>query len=247
MLKIEGLKKQFGDLPVLKGIDLTVADHEVVSIIGPSGAGKSTLLRCVNYLEVPDAGRITVDDISVSAENHPAEKDKLALRRKTAMVFQANALFANKTAIENIMEPMVTARKMTKEAARAEAQAILEKIGLKDKADAYPSRLSGGQQQRVGIGRAIACHPGIMLLDEPTSALDPELVAEVLGVIRELAEEKMTMLVVTHEMAFARSVSDRIVFLNNGIIEEEGEPAYMFDRCENENVRRFLQSEQRYV
>ena len=240
MLIIKDLKKTYGNLEVLKGIDLTVKDHEIVSIIGTSGAGKSTLLRCINYLEIPDGGEITLDDLSVKADKNLPEKDRLRLRRKTSMVFQSNALFANKTAIENIMEPLLTAKKMSKKDALAKAEEMLQMVGLMDKADVYPSRLSGGQQQRIGIARAIAIEPSIVLLDEPTSALDPSLVYEVLGVIRNLANKNVTMLIVTHEMEFAKSVSDRVLFMNKGVIEEEGTPEYIFNQCQNKNVLQFL-------
>lgn len=240
MLLIKDLRKKYGELEVLKGINLTVKDHEIVSIIGTSGAGKSTLLRCINYLEVPDSGEITIDDISVKADNNLSEKDRLRLRRKTSMVFQSNALFANKTAIENIMEPLVTAKKISKKVAYTKAEDMLQMVGLIDKANVYPSRLSGGQQQRIGIARAIALEPSIVLLDEPTSALDPSLVYEVLGVIRNLANKNVTMLIVTHEMEFAKSVSDKILFMNKGVIEEEGTPDYIFNQCQNKNVLQFL-------
>ena len=240
MLKITNLHKRFGDLEVLKGIDLEVQEGEVISVIGASGAGKSTLLRCINFLEKPAQGLITIDGISVDSKDRIKEKTKVALRSKTAMVFQSYALFLNKTAIENIMEPMVVVQKIPKPEAHEKALAILEMVGLLDKENSYPSKLSGGQQQRIGIGRAIAVNPKVMLLDEPTSSLDPELVGEVLNVIRKLAMQKMTMIIVTHEMEFARSISDRVLFMNDGRIEEEGTPKYIFSECENENVTRFL-------
>lgn len=240
MLQISNLHKRFGELEVLKGIDLEVSEGEVISVIGASGAGKSTLLRCINYLEKPDQGRIAIDGVSVDAAQKIKEKLRAELRSKTSMVFQSYALFLNKTAIENIMEPMVVVQRLPKPEARRRALGILEMIGLLDKEDVYPSHLSGGQQQRIGIGRAIAVNPKVMLLDEPTSSLDPELVGEVLNVIRELARQKMTMIIVTHEMEFARSISDRVLFMNDGRIEAEGPPQYIFAECQNENVTRFL-------
>jgi len=241
MLKIEGLKKSFDSLEVLKGIDLTVEKGQVVSIIGPSGTGKSTLLRCINYLEKPTEGTITIGDVTLSGHRHKY-KDIAALRRKTAMVFQNYNLFKNKTALQNIMEPMVMCQGMSVKDAEAKAMEILTAVGLKEKRDVYPSHMSGGQQQRIGIGRAMAVNPEVMLFDEPTSSLDPELVNEVLEVIRSLASKHtMTLLIVTHEMRFAREVSDRILFMENGYIVQDGTPEEIFGSS-NPRIQKFVGS-----
>lgn len=241
MLKIEGLKKSFDSLQVLKGIDLTVEKGQVVSIIGPSGAGKSTLLRCINYLEKPTEGTITIGDVTLKS-GHNRYKKVSALRRKTAMVFQNYNLFKNKTALQNIMEPMIMCQGMNLKEAEDKAMEILTSIGLKDKRDVYPAHMSGGQQQRVGIGRAMAVNPEVMLFDEPTSSLDPELVNEVLEVIRALASKHtMTLLIVTHEMRFAKEVSDRIVFMEDGLIVQEGTPEEIFNSM-NPRIQRFVGS-----
>lgn len=241
ILTISGLKKSFHSLHVLKGIDLSVAKGEVISIIGPSGTGKSTLLRCINYLEKPTDGVISIDGISVEA-HHAKRRDVMALRSKTAMVFQTYNLFKNKTAIENIMEPMVICQKMNKAEAAQKAEAILKTVGLLEKRDAYPAHLSGGQQQRIGIGRALAVNPEVMLFDEPTSSLDPELINEVLEVIRNLAaNHTMTMLIVTHEMRFAREISDRVLFMDNGIIAQVGTPNEIFNST-NPRIQKFVGS-----
>ena len=210
MIEIKGLKKNFGSLEVLKGIDLSVSKGEVLSIIGPSGTGKSTLLRCLNYLEVPDEGSMKIDDLVITGGKHPA-KEIYEFRRKSAMIFQNFCLFNNKTALENIELALKVVQKKDQDAVRGEALALLEQVGLSDKRDAYPSTLSGGQQQRVAIARALALRPKVLMFDEPTSALDPYLVADVLDVIRDVANNhNTTMLIVTHEMHFARDISDRI-------------------------------------
>lgn len=239
MIKLTNISKSFGRNQVLKSINLTVEKGQVVVILGPSGSGKTTLLRCVNYLEKPNDGEITIGDYSLKCK-HAAKKDILALRQKSAMVFQQYNLFKHKTALENVMEGLVIVKKLPREEARARSVALLEKVGLAGKLDAYPSQLSGGQQQRVGIARALALEPEIILFDEPTSALDPELVGEVLAVIRKIAKEGITMIVVTHEMSFARDVANHAVFMDGGIIVEEGPPAELFNRPREERTRQFL-------
>lgn len=239
MIEIKNLKKSFGGLEVLKGIDLRVGKGEVLAIIGPSGSGKSTLLRCINYLENPDEGRISIGELSVDA-SRPSKEGIHGLRSSTAMVFQSYNLFRNKTAIENITEPLITAQKMQRSEALEKAEAMLRAVGLYDKKDSYPSALSGGQQQRIGIARAMAVNPKVILFDEPTSALDPELVGEVLNVIRELAKKHMTMIIVTHEMAFAREVADRVIFMDKGGIIEEGSPEQIFTDAREARTKAFL-------
>jgi len=238
-ISISGLRKQFGDSVVLDGIDLTIQAGERIVIIGPSGTGKSTLLRCLNFLDAPDAGLIRIGDLAVDAAR-ASKAEILALRRRTAFVFQNYALFANKTAAENIMEALITVQKQPRETARARALEILAETGLADKADAYPASLSGGQQQRVGIGRAMALGAELMLFDEPTSALDPEWVGEVLALMRKVAEERQTMLIVTHEMQFAREIADRVVFMEGGRIVEQGPPAQIFDAPQDPRTKAFL-------
>jgi len=239
MISIRGLTKRFGGTTVLDAIDLDIADGERVVVIGPSGTGKSTLLRCVNFLDRPDAGTIAVGDVVVDAER-ASKRDMLALRRATAFVFQNYALFANKTAKENIMEALVTVQRRPKDEAERRALAVLAETGLAEKADSYPSALSGGQQQRVGIGRAMAIGADLMLFDEPTSALDPEWVGEVLDLMRRVAEQRQTMLIVTHEMQFAREIADRVVFMDGGRIVEAGPPDQVLDTPKDERLRRFL-------
>lgn len=240
MLRVENLYKSFDKLQVLKGINLSVAKGEVVVIIGPSGSGKSTLLRSINYLETPQKGIIQINENRVNAEK-TNKKEITALRRSTAMVFQSYHLFKNKKVIENITEALVIVQKMPLEKANQVAEELLEAVGLSDKRNQYPSTLSGGQQQRVSIARAMAVNPDVILFDEPTSALDPELVGEVLQVIKKLAEKHMTMVIVTHEMGFAREVADRVIFMDEGLIVEEGDPEIIFSNPQQDRTRRFLQ------
>lgn len=241
MLTIHKLNKTFDNqLHVLKDLDLKIEKGQVVALIGSSGSGKSTLLRSINYLEKPENGLMTLDDITVDFA-HPHKKEIKSLRQKTAMVFQSFALFKNKTALENVTEVLTVVKKMDKKVARKEANDLLAKVGLEDKVDHYPHQLSGGQQQRVGIARAMACNPQIFLFDEPTSALDPELVSEVLNVITKLAETGKTMLIVTHEMNFARKVAHRILYMDQGKIVEDGSPEELFGSDHpNTKLRRFL-------
>ncbi len=241
MLEARGVAKSFGTLEVLKGVDLRVGQGDVVAILGPSGSGKTTLLRCLNFLERANGGRLTFDGEDFDLA-HMGKKDILRLRRKTAFVFQNYNLFLNKTALENVTEGLVTARKMNKPDAVAKAERALERVGLLDRKDHYPSQLSGGQQQRVAIARALAADPEIIYFDEPTSALDPELIGEVLAVMRKLAEEGMTMLVVTHEMNFARNVSTKVVFMEDGAVVEEGPAKEFFEQPKEERVKAFLRS-----
>ena len=236
MIAIKNLHKYFGELEVLKGIDMTVEEGEVVCMIGSSGSGKSTLLRCINYLEKKNQGDIYIDGKKV-AESPKAIN---AMRQKVGMVFQRFHLFPHKTAIQNVMEGPITVKGMEKEEARAFGRKLLEKVGLSDKENEYPAMLSGGQQQRVAIARALAMEPKVMLFDEPTSALDPELVGEVLGVMKDLAQDGMTMIIVTHEMGFAREVADKVIYLNDGVIEESGTPAELFENPKNPRLQTFL-------
>ena len=239
MIKLESLSKHFGKAVVLDSIDLTIEKGEIVVIIGPSGTGKSTLLRCVNFLEQPTAGTMTVGDLTVDV--HKASRsDILSMRRRTAFVFQNYALFANKTALENIAERLLVVDKWPKEKAYKRAREILQQIGLADKADAYPAAMSGGQQQRVGIGRAMATGAEVILFDEPTSSLDPEWVEEVLGLMKQLASERQTMMVVTHEMSFARDVADRVIFIDGGRIVEQGPPSEIFYNPKDPRTKDFL-------
>src|SRR6476620_1123291 len=242
IVKVENLHKRFGNLEVLKGIDLQIAPREVVCLIGRSGSGKSTLLRCVNFLEEPTAGVITVAGISVPAgERTNAHRQQIiALRERTGMVFQSFNLFPHKTVLENLIEAPMIVKRMSREQVVPIAEQLLEKVGLAEKRDVYPSKLSGGQQQRVAIARALTMQPAVMLFDEPTSALDPELIGEVLEVMRDLARDGMTMLVVTHEMSFAREVGDRLVFIDGGQIVEEGPPAEFFANAQSERAREFV-------
>jgi L-cystine transport system ATP-binding protein len=241
MLQLNNIHKKFGSEEVLKGISLSVNRGDVVSILGPSGSGKTTLLRCINLLERPNKGTITIGDLTVDSEKL-ARKDILKLRRKTAMVFQSYNLFANKNALENIMEGLLVVKKMKKDEARAKSLALLEKVGLADKADHYPSQLSGGQQQRVGIARALALDPEVILFDEPTSALDPELVGEVLDVIKTIAQEGVTMIIVTHELSFARDISTNVVFMEKGHIVEQGEPKQLFFQPQHQRTKEFIRN-----
>jgi polar amino acid transport system ATP-binding protein len=246
MVKAEGVHKSFGNLHVLKGIDLEVAPREVFCLVGPSGSGKSTFLRCINHLEKINAGRLYVDGDLVG---YRQQGDKLyelrdsevaRKRQDIGMVFQRFNLFPHLTAIENVMEAPVRVRHEAKASARTRAERLLDRVGLSDKADSYPSQLSGGQQQRVAIARALAMEPKLMLFDEPTSALDPELVGDVLDVMRDLASEGMTMIVVTHEMGFAREVGDALVFMDNGVVVESGHPRDVLTEPKHERTKAFL-------
>ena len=234
MISIKGLYKAFGDNLVLKGIDLEVADKEVVVIIGPSGSGKSTLLRSINYLDVPSKGKISIDGKELSAA------DINRVRAEVGMVFQRFNLFPHMTVLDNITLAPRKVRKTAREEAEKDARMLLEKVGLADKAEAYPEQLSGGQQQRVAIARALAMKPRLMLFDEPTSALDPEMVKEVLDVMRSLAAEGMTMVIVTHEMGFAREVGDRLLFVDDGRIIEQGKPKEVFEHPQEERTKNFF-------
>ena len=234
MISIKGLYKAFGDNLVLKGIDLEVADKEVVVIIGPSGSGKSTLLRSINYLDVPSKGKISIDGKELSAA------DINRVRAEVGMVFQRFNLFPHMTVLDNITLAPRKVRKTAREEAEKDARMLLEKVGLADKAEAYPEQLSGGQQQRVAIARALAMKPRLMLFDEPTSALDPEMVKEVLDVMRSLAAEGMTLVIVTHEMGFAREVGDRLLFVDDGRIIEQGVPKEVFEHPKEERTKNFL-------
>ena len=235
MIDIENLKKSFGDVEVLKGITLDIKEKEVVVIIGPSGSGKSTLLRCMNYLEEPTSGKVSVDGIVLDGE---ANINKV--REEVGMVFQRFNLFPHMTVLQNIMLAPIKVRHVSKQEAEDTARKLLARVGLADKADSYPNQLSGGQQQRVAIARALAMKPKVMLFDEPTSALDPEMVGEVLDVMRKLAEEGMTMVIVTHEMGFAREVGDRLLFVDDGRIIEQGDPKEVFEHPQEERTRLFL-------
>ena len=234
-----GARKVASELPVLRGVDLTVEKGDVVAILGPSGSGKTTLLRCLNFLETADAGQLVFDGESFDLA-HASRTDIARLRKKTAFVFQNYNLFRNKTALQNVTEGLIVARKLPKEQAEEIGMKMLAKVGLADRADYYPRQLSGGQQQRVAIARALAADPEIIYFDEPTSALDPELTGEVLSVMRQLAEEGMTMLVVTHEMGFARNVSSKTVFMENGVVVEQAPSQQFFVSPKEERTRAFL-------
>ena len=241
MLEIHDIHKSFGTLEVLKGIDLRVDQGDVVALIGPSGSGKTTLLRCANFLERADSGVLLFDGEQFDLA-HVSRRDMAQLRKKTAFVFQNYDLFLNKTALQNVMEGLVTARKIPRAQAEEAARRALQKVGMLDRADHYPSQLSGGQQQRTAIARAIAADPEIIYFDEPTSALDPELTGEVLAVMRQLAEEGMTMLVVTHEMDFAKHVSSQVVFLEDGAVVEAAPSKEFFEHPRQERTRAFLRT-----
>ncbi|EEG79019.1 amino acid ABC transporter ATP-binding protein [Dethiobacter alkaliphilus] len=236
MITVEGLYKNFGSLEVLKGIDCKVDPQEVVCVIGPSGSGKTTLLRCLNLLEVPTEGKIVVDDIEVTAPDVNINK----VRQNMGMVFQRFNLFPHLTALQNVTLGPIKVKKMEAKAVNQLGHELLEKVGLGDKADVYPERLSGGQMQRVAIARALAMQPKVMLFDEPTSALDPELVGEVLEVMKDLAKEGMTMVVVTHEMGFAKEVADRVILMDEGVIVEEGTPHDIFTSPKSPRCQAFL-------
>jgi polar amino acid transport system ATP-binding protein len=242
-IEVVALRKQFGDLAVLKDINLTVEQGSVVALIGPSGSGKSTLLRCINLLVTPDGGRVRVGDDSFefgSGVKLPGTRELARFRANTGMVFQHFNLFPHMTALGNVMEAPVIVRKIPNAKAREQALAMLAKVGLADKVDEYPSRLSGGQKQRVAIARALAMEPAVMLFDEATSALDPELVGEVLGVMQKLAAEGMTMVIVTHEIAFARDVADRVIFMRDGLVVEEGPALQVIDSPREAATQAFL-------
>lgn len=236
MIKIEDLHKTFGKNEVLKGINLEIAAGEVVVVIGPSGSGKSTFLRCLNLLETPTSGRIDFEGTNLLAKGVNIDQ----LRQKMGMVFQSFNLFPHKTVLENVTISPIKVKKEASAAANETGLKLLDQVGLKEKSQAYPSSLSGGQQQRVAIARALAMNPDVMLFDEPTSALDPEMVGEVLAVMKKLAENGMTMVVVTHEMGFAREVADRVIFMDEGIIQEEGTPEQIFGSPKNARTQSFL-------
>lgn len=240
MISIKGLHKRFDQLEVLKGIDLEIEKGKVVVVIGPSGSGKTTLLRCLNVLETPTAGSIGIEDQTLDFSSSVSKKAISPFRRLTGMVFQSYNLFPHMTALENVMEGPITVKKESKEAVRKKAEQLLSKVGLGDKLDYYPFQLSGGQQQRVGIARALAMEPKVMLFDEPTSALDPELVGEVLKVMKDLANEGMTMIVVTHEMRFAREAADEVIFMDGGFVVERGKPENIFTSPKEERTKQFL-------
>jgi L-cystine transport system ATP-binding protein len=240
MISIQGLYKQFGKLEVLKGIDLEVGKGKVVVVIGPSGSGKTTMLRCLNVLETPSNGVISIEGNTLDFSQGVPKKRIAEFRRLTGMVFQSYNLFPHKTALENVMEGPIIVKKENRDDARNRARGLLEKVGLGDKIDYYPAQLSGGQQQRVGIARALAMDPKVMLFDEPTSALDPELVGEVLKVMKDLATEGMTMIVVTHEMRFAREAADEVIFMDNGKVVERDKPETIFTNPKEERTRKFL-------
>jgi len=251
-LVVEDTHKSFGKVEVLKGVSLTAYEHNVIAILGSSGSGKSTFLRCINLLEMPDRGRVSIkgeliemkDGKNARAAANPRQIERL--RTRLSMVFQQFNLWAHMTVLQNVIEAPVHVLKLDKKTAIARGEAMLEKVGLANKLDAYPAQLSGGQQQRVAIARALAMEPEVLLFDEPTSALDPELVGEVLKVMRDLAKEGRTMLVVTHEMGFAREVADRVMFLHKGQTEEEGPPSEMFTNPKSERFRQFLSSTLRH-
>jgi L-cystine transport system ATP-binding protein len=239
MVKCSQVHKSFGDLEVLKGVDLEVKKGEVVAILGPSGSGKTTFLRCINFLERGDAGTISVNGFTVPCKEG-TKKEVLELRKKTAMVFQNYNLFKNKTVIQNVMEGLTIVQKVNKQEAYERSKAMLEKVGLGQRLDYYPIQMSGGQQQRAGIARALVLQPDVILFDEPTSALDPELVGEVLETMKEIAETGITMIVVTHEISFAHDVASKVVFMDGGVVVEQGTPEQVIDHPQNERTRQFL-------
>ncbi|WP_099157444.1 amino acid ABC transporter ATP-binding protein [Virgibacillus ndiopensis] len=242
LLSIKGLAKSFNELEVLKDIEVEIEKGKVLSIMGPSGSGKTTLLRCLNALEQPDRGIFTFDDgLTLNFEKKISKQDALRLRRKSGMVFQSYNLFPHKTALENVTEGPIIVQKRNKADVQELAESLLEKVGLKDKMNLYPHQLSGGQQQRVGIARALAIEPELMLFDEPTSALDPELIGEVLTVIKDLAKENWTMVIVTHEVQFAEQVSDEVIFMDGGYIVEHGPPDKVLKAPREQRTQQFLQ------
>lgn len=244
MVRIENLHKSFGNQEVLKGLSLEIKKGEVAAVIGSSGTGKSTLLRCLNYLETPDQGSITIGGVTVDAASH-TKKEIHSLRKQSAMIFQNYNLFLNKNVLHNVIDPLIFAKKMNRQEARKKAEYYLEKVGMGDRAQQYPATLSGGQQQRVAIARSLAVEPDVLLFDEPTSALDPEWVQEVLEVIEKLAEQHFTMIIVTHEMKFAEKVADRVIFMENGRIVEEGTAEEIFRNPKNKRTRAFLKLEEK--
>ena len=241
MIEVKNVKKKFGENVVLDGIDLTINKGDVIAIIGPSGTGKSTLLRCIDRLEKPEEGELIIDDLKVNLAQ-ASKKELIDIRKRTAMVFQNWNLFSKKTALENVMEGLTVVKKMDKATAKKIAEEQLQNVGLLDWSNHYPRHLSGGQQQRVAIARALAMQPDILCFDEPTSALDPELTGEVLKVLRNLADKKTTMIIVTHEMAFARDVASQVIFMDDGYILEQGRPEEVFDNPEQERTKQFLSS-----
>ena len=244
-IRIDGLRKSFGTLEVLKGVSLTACEGDVVAIIGGSGSGKSTMLRCINFLETPSAGKIVIngEEVACLPSGAPANRRQIEkLRTRLGMVFQSFNLWSHRTLLENVIEVPVHVLKIPRAQAVARAQALLQRVGLAEKAETYPAFLSGGQQQRAAIARALAIEPRVMLFDEPTSALDPELVGEVLNVIRDLAAEGRTMILVTHEMKFAREVASHVIYLHNGVIEEEGPPEAVFGSPKSDRLKQFLRS-----
>lgn len=242
MLEFKDLKLSYGNTRILNGVNLTVKRGDVVSIIGPSGTGKTTLLKCINHLAKPSSGTITFDQIKMDYQR-PDKNAIQAIRLRTAMVFQQFNVFKNMTVIQNVMDPLVVVQRKSKDEAREIAQRELERVGLSDKLDNYPSQLSGGQLQRTGIARALAVRPDVMLFDEPTSSLDPELVGEVLKVIKDVTSSGITSLLVTHEMQFAKNISNRIVFMDRGVVAAEGSPTEMFDTPSSPRLSQFLNSE----
>ena len=242
LLEVKGLKKGFGDLKVLESVDLTVEKGDVIAVLGPSGSGKTTMLRCINFLETADAGTMTMDGTVYDLANAD-KKEIAALRRHTGFVFQNYNLFSNKTVLSNVTLGLTSARKMPKADAKEKAMKMLEKVGMADHANYYPAQLSGGQQQRVAIARSLATDPEIIYFDEPTSALDPELTGEVLETMKALAESGMTMVVVTHEMSFAKNVSTHVIFMENGVVVEEGPSKEFFENPKEERTREFLRME----
>ncbi|GIM29759.1 arginine ABC transporter ATP-binding protein [Clostridium polyendosporum] len=239
MIKVENLHKSYNNQAVLKGIDLEINNGEIVVVIGPSGTGKSTFLRCLNYLESADKGIITIGDITIDSES-ATKKQIHELRKNTSMVFQNYNLFKNKTVLENVMEALLVVKRIPKNEAKRISEKLLVQVGLIDKVNNYPSQLSGGQQQRVGIARAMALKPEVILFDEPTSALDPEWVGEVLDVIKNLASKNLTMIIVTHEMSFAKEIANKVVFMDGGKVVECGTPEEIFEKSTNERVNQFL-------
>ena len=239
MVELKNIQKSFGSNHILKGVNMSIGKGEVVVILGPSGSGKTTLLRTINFLDAADEGSISVSGFEVDVKKH-SKSQVIELRRKTAMVFQNYNLFANKTILENVMEGLVTVKKFKKSDAEAMSREILKKVGLEERCDFYPAQLSGGQQQRAGIARALILDPDVILFDEPTSALDPELVGEVLNTIKAVAQTGITMIVVTHEIAFAREVASRVVFMEGGVVVEEGKPEEILVVPKHPSTQRFL-------